>query len=89
VYWTTIKLSVRDLGTGIPKQLELEQNYPNPFNSSTRIAFALPHAGFATLKVLNVLGEEVATLVAEALAAGRDEATWNATGFPSGVYVYH
>jgi hypothetical protein len=63
-------------------------NYPNPFNPSTTIEFALPHAGYVTLKVYSVLGEEVATLIAGERAAGSFRATWDASSMPSGVYFY-
>ena len=73
---------------GIPKQFALSQNYPNPFNPSTTIEFALPGTGYVTLQVHNVLGEMIATLVLEELAAGTYEATWDASGYPGGVYFY-
>jgi hypothetical protein len=71
-----------------PTAFSLSQNYPNPFNPSTTIEFALPHAGFATLKVYSILGEEVATLVSEQRDAGTFKTTWDASGIPSGVYLY-
>jgi hypothetical protein len=73
---------------GAPKDFALHQNYPNPFNPSTTITFDLPHAGYVTLRVLNVLGEEVATLLAGNHPAGTFKANWDATGWPSGVYLY-
>jgi hypothetical protein len=73
---------------GLPAYYALHQNYPNPFNPSTTIEFALPHAGFVTLKVYNVLGGQVATLIAGDHEAGTFKATWNASGMPSGVYFY-
>jgi hypothetical protein len=72
----------------LPAYYALHQNYPNPFNPSTTIEFALPHAGFVTLKVYNVLGGQVATLIAGDHEAGTFKATWNASGMPSGVYFY-
>jgi choice-of-anchor B domain-containing protein len=66
----------------------LDQNYPNPFNPSTVIRFSLPTAGYVTLKVFSVLGEEVATLVNGPTEPGNHEISWNAAGLPSGVYVY-
>jgi len=74
--------------TSIPVQLMLTQNYPNPFNPSTTIEFALPQSGFVMLKVYNVLGEEVATLIAGEHPAGTFKATWDASDMPSGVYFY-
>ncbi|MCP4429439.1 MAG: T9SS type A sorting domain-containing protein, partial [Gammaproteobacteria bacterium] len=75
----------------LPKTYSLNQNYPNPFNPSTTVEFALPHAGFVTLKIYNILGKEVATLVSERLTAGKYEYQWDASregGVASGVYFY-
>jgi len=69
-----------------PREYTLRQNYPNPFNPSTTIEFALPHATSVTLRIYNVLGEEVETLVADNYPAGTHGITWNAHGLPSGVY---
>jgi len=66
----------------------LQQNYPNPFNPSTTIEFALPKSAFVTLKVYNLLGEEVATLIAEQRSAGIHWFNWDAGGLASGVYLY-
>ena len=80
-----LKLSFKD---GIPDNYTLYQNYPNPFNSKTKLAYALPEAVFVTLKIYDVLGREVATLVNDFKAAGYYDATWDATNVPSGVYFY-
>jgi hypothetical protein len=72
----------------VPEAYRLSQNYPNPFNPSTTIKFALPHAGPVTLRVYNVLGEEVVTLISGEHPAGTFEASWDASGLPSGVYFY-
>lgn len=72
----------------VPKEIFLGQNYPNPFNPSTTISFSLPQQSFVTLKVYNVLGEEVANLVSEERPAGSHKIEWNADGLPSGVYYY-
>ncbi len=74
----------------------LEQNFPNPFNPSTKIKFSVPsviasetkQSQIITLKVYNVLGKEITTLVNENLPAGEHEVTFDATGLPSGVYFY-
>jgi hypothetical protein len=66
----------------------LYQNYPNPFNPSTEIVYDMKEAGFASLKVYNVLGRQVATLVKGAVESGRHTITFNATGLPSGLYIY-
>lgn len=80
--------SVEVAAVDIPAALALVQNYPNPFNPSTTIRFSLPRAGFVTLKIYNMLGEEVATLVHEQHAAGEHRVQWQPHDLPSGVYVY-
>ena len=72
----------------IPSGFTLSQNYPNPFNPSTQIKFTLPEAGMTSLKVYDMLGREVATLVEESLAAGGYTATFDASKLSSGVYAY-
>jgi plastocyanin len=71
-----------------PNAFRLEQNYPNPFNPSTLISFDLPIQTFVSLKVYNLIGQEVATLVNEQIVAGRYSKTWNAGSMTSGVYFY-
>jgi hypothetical protein len=66
----------------------LSQNYPNPFNPTTTITFALPVKSFVSLKIFDVLGREVATLVSEELSTGKYSTQWNAAGLGSGVYFY-
>jgi hypothetical protein len=66
----------------------LHQNYPNPFNPSTTIEFALLQPAFITLKVYNLLGEQVALLVAEKRLSGIHKVSWDARGLASGVYLY-
>ncbi len=76
----------------VPFAFSLDQNYPNPFNPSTTIRFTVPvvtgNSQNATLKVYDVLGREVATLVNEALKAGTYKIQFNAANFASGVYFY-
>ena len=72
----------------VPVAFRLYQNYPNPFNPGTTIRFALPKTGHVTLKIYNLLGQEVATLVDERLAAGEHRVTWQPHNLPGGVYLY-
>ena len=74
--------------TQIPATYVLDQNYPNPFNPSTTIRFALPNAGQTTLKVYNLLGQDMATLVNGVLPAGVHTANFNASALSSGVYFF-
>lgn len=74
--------------TDQPTSFDLAQNFPNPFNPSTTIAFELAQPSTATLTVFNLLGETVATLVNEPLAAGRHQVTFDAGRLASGVYMY-
>jgi len=71
-----------------PSQLKLAQNYPNPFNPETTINFQIPFASHVTLKIYDVLGREVASLVDEFKQAGTYVKTLHATSLPSGVYFY-
>ena len=71
-----------------PSAYTLFQNYPNPFNPSTVIGFQVPSSGFVSLKVYDVLGREVATLVNEREKAGSYSVTFDAGNLPSGVYFY-
>jgi hypothetical protein len=68
----------------------LNQNYPNPFNPVTKISYVIPNGakGVTTLKVYNLLGKEVATLVNETKASGIYEVEFNAENLPSGIYFY-
>jgi hypothetical protein len=80
--------NVRQDDAGIPIVFALEQNYPNPFNPNTTINYDIPTASNVTLKVYNMLGQEVAVLVNGTLNAGRYNATFNASRLASGVYIY-
>jgi len=78
-----------------PTEFRLEQNYPNPFNPVTKIRYTIPNVSLSgvegsrvQLKVYDVLGKEVATLVNEEKPAGNYEVEFNATNFTSGVYFY-
>jgi|GEM_PF-982822 photosystem II stability/assembly factor-like uncharacterized protein len=78
---------VAELG-GIPKEFSLKQNYPNPFNPTTMIEFQLPQSGYVTLKVFDILGNNIATLLQQEFSAGNFAYEWNAGDVPSGIYFY-
>ena len=77
-----------ELESVIPTEFSLEQNYPNPFNPSTTIKYKINNTQFVSLKIFDVIGNEVTTLVNEEKSAGVYNVEWNATGFTSGVYFY-
>ena len=85
--------SVKEItGNALPQQFVLSQNYPNPFNPSTTIEFSIPKQSFVTLKVYDLLGREVATLVNKELQTGSYKTQFDASsaraGLASGVYLY-
>jgi photosystem II stability/assembly factor-like uncharacterized protein len=80
--------SVGDREGHLPMVFALEQNYPNPFNPSTTIVFHLPERSFVSLKIFDMLGREVASLVSEEWPAGNYPVRWEAATLPSGVYFY-
>ena len=80
-------VDVRDLGL-VANKFALEQIYPNPFNPTTNIKFSIPENGLVTLKVYNLLGEEVQTLVSEVMNAGSYVTDFNASRLASGIYFY-
>jgi hypothetical protein len=75
-------------GDAVVKEYALEQNYPNPFNPGTTIRYQLPKDGLVTLKIYDILGSEIATLVNEEKIAGKYEVNFDASNLASGVYVY-
>jgi hypothetical protein len=80
--------SSNDDKENLPLQFSLYQNYPNPFNPSTTISYQLPKNGFVTLKIYDVLGREVSTLVNEYKSAGNYKLNFDASNLSSGVYIY-
>ncbi len=83
-----VDVEEKDAASDVPHSLRLHQNYPNPFNPETRIVFDLPEPGAVSLTVYNVLGQEVAVLVDDPLAAGRHVVRFAAGHLPSGTYLY-
>jgi hypothetical protein len=90
--YVTIKYSqpagIEPISKYIPTEYNLFQNYPNPFNPATTIEFSIPKSEFISLKVYDILGEEVATVVADRLSAGNHKYTWDTTGLAGGIYFY-
>jgi len=72
----------------IPTVFKLEQNYPNPFNPATTIKFAVPERSKVSLKIYDILGGELLTLVNEEMESGWYEKVFNASGYASGTYIY-
>ncbi len=85
-------LAAEDNEFNLPEEYSLEQNYPNPFNPTTTITFALPEAGMTTLKIYNIIGQEIAVLVSDYLEAGSYNVVFDANSFnaqlTSGLYLY-
>ena len=90
--YVTIKYSqtvgITSISNQIPVSSDLAQNYPNPFNPTTNLEFGISDWGFVSLKVYDILGNEIAVLVNENKPAGRYSVVWNAENYPSGVYFY-
>jgi len=85
----SIIVSVKNISNEIPEEYSLQQNYPNPFNPSTTIRFSIPNTSNVTLKIYNINGQEIATLVNnEVVSAGIKEIDFNAVNLSSGIYFY-
>lgn len=88
VYSQSTITDVRKEDETIPTEFKLEQNYPNPFNPSTIIKFGVPERSNVVLKIYDILGGEVTTLVNEELEAGWYKRSFNASSLASGIYIY-
>jgi hypothetical protein len=78
---------VHEISSGIPESFNLKQNFPNPFNPSTNIEYSIPEASFVQLKVYDILGNEVASLVSEEQSAGTYRADFTGQNLSSGLYI--
>jgi hypothetical protein len=94
-YGTIVRTAPSGIVTGIgsdiaslPIRYALNQNYPNPFNPTTAVSYQLSAVSFVSLKVFDLLGREIATLVNEVHQPGSYTVRWNASSMPSGVYLY-
>lgn len=81
-------LAKESLFESVPTEYSLKQNYPNPFNPSTTIEYQLPVDGFVSLKIFDLLGSEITTLVNEFKSKGRYSITFDASNLASGLYIY-
>ncbi len=94
VSYINVHILIYDVTTEIPSKYDLAQNYPNPFNPVTNLEFGIPalrgesDLGFTSLKVYDLLGKEVVTLVNEKLNPGTYRVEFDAGGLTSGVYFY-
>jgi hypothetical protein len=80
--------SVESASAQIPAKYELRQNFPNPVNPTTTISFDIPTRSIISLKIFDILGREVSTLVFGEMQAGAYTRQWNAANMASGVYFY-
>lgn len=81
-------VSVYEPSSVVPEKFELNQNFPNPFNPNTTISYNLPNSGYVSLKIYDILGNEVATLVNENMEAGKHSIDFSASNIVSGIYFY-
>jgi len=86
--YTNFVVGVENDESEIPLSFSLDQNYPNPFNPSTTIRYSIPQYSNVVIKVYDVLGNEIETLVSEDKSVGTYEITWYAQNLPSGIYFY-
>lgn len=81
-------IGIQQISANVPNNFSLSQNYPNPFNPVTNIKFELPQSGFVTLKVYNLLGEEVAVLANQDMTVGTYKVDFDASNLATGAYFY-
>jgi hypothetical protein len=85
---TRVELKLPSQENGLPKAFGLSQNYPNPFNPATEIHYQVAEPRFVSLRIYNIMGQEISALVQEERQPGRYSATWDGSAYPSGVYYY-
>ncbi|MAL17869.1 MAG: hypothetical protein CL670_12355 [Balneola sp.] len=85
---SVIPVSNEPINQELPSGFSLEQNYPNPFNPTTNISFTIPNADYVQLKVFDMVGREVATLIDSRISAGQKTVQFNASNLSSGTYLY-
>ncbi len=83
-----VPVGVNNEYDNVPQEYSLKQNYPNPFNPSTIISYSIPKTGMVTLKIFNILGQEVKTLVNQMQNAGTFQVSFDASTLTSGIYFY-
>jgi hypothetical protein len=88
ICFTVNPTGIENTSNNIPTTYSLKQNYPNPFNPVTRINYDIPKHGFVSLKVYDILGKEVRTLVNDIKSAGTYSIDFNGAELPSGIYFY-
>jgi len=81
-------VGVEPISKNVPDEYKLYQNYPNPFNPSTNIKYQIPNNGFVSIKVFDILGKEITTLVNEKQSSGTYEVTFDGGDLSSGIYFY-
>jgi hypothetical protein len=86
--WGNGATEVDPSNNNLPYEFDLEQNYPNPFNPSTTISFTIPTSSLVTLKVFDILGNEIQNLINEQMPEGNYKIEFNAANLPSGIYFY-
>ncbi|MGE5401959.1 MAG: S8 family serine peptidase [Ignavibacteriales bacterium] len=87
-YIPTVVIDSKVKNDFIPKQYVLHNNYPNPFNPATTISYSLPKQSYVDLKVYDILGRKITTLVSKTQGAGEYSVQFNGSSLPSGVYIY-
>jgi hypothetical protein len=88
MYPVAIKTGVNDPISSSPKTFNLLQNYPNPFNPETKITYSIPNSDYVVLKIFNILGQEVRTIVSKFQLAGTYSIRFSAENLTSGIYFY-